>query len=1544
MSSIDERVVKMVFDNDTFKRKAAETKQSLADVNRAVDTAGKSKGLLDLSAGMQRVGLTASKMAVITTTALATIANKATNTALSLASSLTLDPIKQGFAEYESLLTKQNVIMNATGKSADEVKSILNELNEYSDKTIYSFGNMTDAITKFVNAGVPLDRAVVSIKGIANAAAFAGASSEEANRAMYAFSQSMSLGFIGLQDWMQIENANLGTIRFKNELLNAAVAAGTLTKRGDEFITKTGKAVSATKGWRDGLQEQWATTEVLNKALGQYANENTKLGKKAFKAAQDVRTFSAFMETLKESLGSGWSQIFTTLIGGLDESTSFWTGLSNTIGKNVHEMFSWINATAKTFKAMGGFQNLLQGIQNLLAPFGAILEVIGAAWRAAFPTSGEGSGEALAGLASGFAKITAPLQKVADLILLLTPVMTALFSGIRAGSITLGTFLGYLSDLASKLLDIQAPDGGGFLAGLFEGIKDKAFDLGSFGVDAAKTFFGGLIQGLTTLDFDTTGTIIGAGLLGGIFLALRKIVSGNFAIDLTGGLVEGIKDTFGQLGDTLGALQAQVQSKTLMQIATAVGLLTASVVALSFVDAGKLTKALTALSVGFGQLLVSMAILTKISGSAGFVQVPLIAASMVLLASSVFLLTGAIALMSLLSWDQIGKGLAGVGGALVVIAGGMKVMPKSLPLTAAGLILVGVALNAIATSIAIMGNLEWGTIGKGLTTTAGALVAIALGMQLMPLTLPFTAAGLVLVAIALNGIASAVKIMGSMTWDKIGKGLATLGGALAILSVGLAVMSGTLLGSAALIVAAGAIAVITPALLLMSKLSWEEIGKGLVTLAGGLAILAIAMYAMSGALLGAAALLIVAPALLALSTALVALGQLSWDQLLVALVGLAAGLTVIGVAGLLLGPVIPALLGLGVALLLLGGGLALAGAGIFLFTSGLAILVGLGAAAFSYISDAVEAFVAILPKLGEGFANFLVSMAKAIAAQAPIIAKAFVKLMTEFINATIKILPKLVELFNAAMDALIQVAIKSAPKLAKSGVQLLTKFINTIADNLGGVIKAGANLIIAWIEGITNEAPRIARAAADAVIKFIRDMGAAIEDKGPELQGAMAGLGISMIKGLIGGIGAMFGQATSAIGELAQGVINKAKSILKIFSPSRVFNSIGRFLVQGLTDGIQNNAVSAITAVASMVSGQIAVASEYISQYLQKLDQQTIAAQAKADGLALAAAKAQKAADKTKTKSDDRAADRLSAAAAKAQREADRAEARVEAAKAAAERREQYNEASTIDKAKMRSEDAETALDKAKELERRAEAARVAAAALDRQSRARGLTDKERRDLRKQADELEARARSLAAQSNAQIEAARKAAADSLALQKLAGDEAAKLFQEQFNLEARTAAEEEAFAKLSNAEKAAQRRAEAEALKLKAEADLERAKQLAYSDLEAANALAQVAMDEAEKARDYLKEALSYEQGASGPVAGGGATGTVVDLAPSEAAAIAFNNFSSQFDAATAAASAGRTIEFNQYNTSPEALSPTEIYRNTNNQLTFAAEKLDEAA
>lgn len=91
----------------------------------------------------------------------------------------TIDPIKSGFDEYELKMGSIQTIMASTGESLDVVNQKLDELNTYSDRTIYSFADMTENIGKFTNAGVNLDDAVAAIQGVANVAAVSGANANE---------------------------------------------------------------------------------------------------------------------------------------------------------------------------------------------------------------------------------------------------------------------------------------------------------------------------------------------------------------------------------------------------------------------------------------------------------------------------------------------------------------------------------------------------------------------------------------------------------------------------------------------------------------------------------------------------------------------------------------------------------------------------------------------------------------------------------------------------------------------------------------------------------------------------------------------------------------------------------------------------------------------------------------------------------------------------------------------------------------------------------------------------------------------------------------------------------------------------------------------------------------------------------------------------------------------------------------------------------------------------------------------------------------------
>ena len=364
--TVDERIVSMQFDNKNFEKNVAVTMTTLEKLKQKSNLEGAVKGFQNLGSAAKKVDLSGldngvqslqskfSALDVIGVTALANIANSAVNAAKRMIKALTIDPISQGFSEYELKMNSVQTIMASTGEDIATVSRYLEELNVYADRTIYSFSDMTSNIGKFTNAGVKLKDAVKAIQGISNEAAVSGANANEASRAMYNFAQALSAGYVKLIDWKSIENANMATVEFKNELIKTGVELGTLKKQGDLYKSTTknmnGKisdTFNATKMFNESLNHQWMTTEVLTKTLGKYSDETTELCKKAFAAAQDIKTFSQLLDTINEAIGSGWAMSFEIIFGDMEEAKKLWTGVNNVISPIIDAVGDFRNQMLK---------------------------------------------------------------------------------------------------------------------------------------------------------------------------------------------------------------------------------------------------------------------------------------------------------------------------------------------------------------------------------------------------------------------------------------------------------------------------------------------------------------------------------------------------------------------------------------------------------------------------------------------------------------------------------------------------------------------------------------------------------------------------------------------------------------------------------------------------------------------------------------------------------------------------------------------------------------------------------------------------------------------------------------------------------------------------------------------------------------------------------------------------------------------------------------------------------------------------------------------
>lgn len=354
---VDQRVVEMRFDNAKFEKNVQQSINSLNALNESLKFEGAEKGFAEVEKASEKVDfdrmttaletLTGkfSALEVIGMTALVKITDKAIDTGTKLAKSLSIDQVMSGWNKYAQKTASVQTIMNATGKSITKVNSYLSKLMWFSDETSYGFTDMTSALSTLTAAGGDIEKMIPMIMGMANATAYAGKGAAEFQRVVYNLAQSYGTGAIQLIDWKSVEQAGAGSQQLKQLIIDTAVELGKLKK---------GEVTTGTFG--STLQKKWADREVMEKAFGKYAefaeavkaeldanpeyhnqaalaiealaDQYDEVTVKAFKAAQEAKSFSEVIDATKDAVSSGWMQTFDILFGNYEEAKTFWSDLA----------------------------------------------------------------------------------------------------------------------------------------------------------------------------------------------------------------------------------------------------------------------------------------------------------------------------------------------------------------------------------------------------------------------------------------------------------------------------------------------------------------------------------------------------------------------------------------------------------------------------------------------------------------------------------------------------------------------------------------------------------------------------------------------------------------------------------------------------------------------------------------------------------------------------------------------------------------------------------------------------------------------------------------------------------------------------------------------------------------------------------------------------------------------------------------------------------------------------------------------------------------
>lgn len=514
MSSIDQRIVEMQFDNRQFESGVKTTISTLDRLKQKLNFGKSAQSLDDLSKASKRFSLDglassveyiASKfsfMGVMGVTAMQRISNAAITTGKRLVSALTIDPVRSGLSEYETQIRSVQTILSNTrskGTTLDQVNAALDELNAYADRTIYNFTEMTRNIGTFTAAGVDLDTSVAAIKGISNLAAVSGSTPQQAATAMYQLSQALASGTIRLMDWNSVVNAGMGGEVFQDALKETARVHGIAI---DDMIKKEGS-------FRETLQNGWLTSEIMLETLQKFtgdlskeqilamgytedqANEIIALGKDANDAATKVKTFSDLIDTTKEALGSGWAQSWEFIIGDFEAARTLWTDVSNALNEIIGESADARNSMLKAWADAGGRADLIEGLTDIFGALWNIITAVGDAMDDIFPPA---TVDTLLNISSGVKEFGDNLQRLFGII-----GQAKVFTG---EDITTTETVGGVDFFGDSLSRGARNDA---VKKLQQYLKDAGYDLGNAGVDG---IFGPMTEAALKEFQESAGVVI----------------------------------------------------------------------------------------------------------------------------------------------------------------------------------------------------------------------------------------------------------------------------------------------------------------------------------------------------------------------------------------------------------------------------------------------------------------------------------------------------------------------------------------------------------------------------------------------------------------------------------------------------------------------------------------------------------------------------------------------------------------------------------------------------------------------------------------------------------------------------------------------------------------------------------------------------------------------------------------------------------------------------------------------------------------------------
>lgn len=1189
-NNIDTRVVEMQFNNGQFEQGVRTSTQSLEAFKQSLNFNGVEKNfnISGVTADVEKTGSVFQRLGnhvpnVMKSAGRAMLGfgKTAVATTTAVGGALTAMTIKGGVTRAMNL-KQADFMLQGLVKDQAEVDKIMKNVADSVDGTAYSLDQAALVAAQFSATGMRGSQDLESgmgsaLRGVAGAAAVFGA---DYQRVGQIFTQVSGQGRLMGNDLLQLSSMGMN-------------AAATLAQYFQEVKGQSGTTEAAIRDMVSKGEIDFQTfADAMNWAFGDQAAKANETFSGAL--ANLKSAFSRIGEKVASPVIDAMRDIFNAIRPLVNMINSYLTpdleklgDVMSKVGEAAANMFTWFAEGSKSWTYLNGeaiapMEIAFRSIHKIMYELSRLLTPIKEAFFDVFNPSRNGITEFLKKfmemafnfnfsaqtidnlrntfrglfavidlLVRGFGallKVASPLfsalGSVVSFILALTGrIGNAIynFDQMTKSSASLGGALEFLASIGKAVMDIFSAFVGSLtdVLSVSTGLKEMKSSAqgagqvvgGAFSkiADGINAFGKGVSSVIHGIDFDFIKKVISAGLL----IKFGQIL--NKMIDLMVGGIQQVKSAglgaiFDEVRTSLVSFQSYLKAEILMKLAKAIAILTASLVVLSMLDTKKMAGGLAALAIMMAELTAAVAVLFKIGASKGKGLVGM-ATALTLLAVSVAILTGAMAGLSTMSLTELGKGLLGLAGISVILVGVATALSKAsgrIVRGAGSLILFAIAIRILTTAVESLGSMDVGKLTKGLIGV-GVLVG-----ELMVMMSSFNkggglvkAGGILILAYALGVLSDAVLKLGGGKVSSLTKGIAAIG----LILTELSLFAKTTKNAGSLLVTAVGITILAQAMQVFSQvigvlggMSIAELAKGILSLGAALVVIGASMRTMpSNMVVTGAGLIIVAEAIKILSSALMAMSGMSMAEIGKSLIALGGGLVVIAAAmKLMQGSIVGA-----AAMLVMA-------AAIRIFTPAMMQLaslslqqIGVGLLALAGAFTVLGLAGLILAPIAPG----ILILAAAVAAMgvAAALAGAGVALFATGMAALAAMGPAELDGFVATLETIAQ----AIPEIFRMIGEGIVSMIQTIGDSAVQIAEVGVQLIVGLLTAVNNHIGEISSLGAQIIANFLNGIAENVDS----VIEAGFNLMVSFINGLANGLEASQGDIMAAIANLTAAIL-----------------------------------------------------------------------------------------------------------------------------------------------------------------------------------------------------------------------------------------------------------------------------------------------------------------------------------------------------------------------------------------------------------------------